>query len=147
MVSDDGAVQRSVLAALAENHADPMADFEVPPWFQSWTPLTDLARGGDWREYLSSRSDSTRRAVATLAAAGVVETNELSGVRWHQTGDESRPGARRRTLIGEDNESMAWWEYPDRGPGDKRLMHVRLALPEDEAERYRELRRAWEAGP
>jgi hypothetical protein len=52
-------VQRHILALLAENEADPLRDFDEPPWFQSWTELADLARG-------VCHVESARRAVREL---------------------------------------------------------------------------------
>ena len=92
-----GIVQRRVLAQLTEVTADPMADFDMPPWFQSWTPLAELAGGKSsaWSIY-----ESTRRAVAKLAAARVVETAIMYGWRWHHVPKQFTtmpPGAVQRT--------------------------------------------------
>jgi hypothetical protein len=59
-----GVVQRRVLAHLAQRR---------------WVALSELAGDSD-----ASRYESTRRAVAELAAAGVVETRMDTFEEWHQ---------------------------------------------------------------
>jgi hypothetical protein len=47
---------------------------------ETWTPLTELAGGGLRPSRLDrSRFESVRRAVAKLAAAGLVETKRIYG--------------------------------------------------------------------
>lgn len=145
-------MQRRVLAALADNHADPMRDFEVAPWFQSWTPLTVLV--GPVQSRYDPMIESTRRAVSKLAAAGVVETKMLRRVSWHgrRHGTASVPGARsrviqcaRRMRNGEyidPPRSTVIWEYPDRDCGNEQL-HARLALSPEDQGRYRQAEAHW----
>lgn len=63
-----GAVQRRILERLKLNEADPVHD--ATNGTSAWTTIAELAER-------QSRTDleSTRRAVKTLAAAGLVETS------------------------------------------------------------------------
>jgi hypothetical protein len=72
-----GAVQRSILAALADNTVDPMTDFDERgvSWqrYPSWSSVVELAAQiglGDSR----SAVESVRRAVLGLARAHLVMT-------------------------------------------------------------------------
>ena len=109
-----GAVQRHVLARLAENPADPAADHDAPPYHQSWTSLHDLRTGTRYHE------ESVRRAVSKLAPAGIVETRLLRPVHWHGTADPNRPGARRRPSPpkGWGPYARLLWCYPTRTRGN-----------------------------
>ena len=68
-----GAIQRRLLAKLAENTADPLEDeratlsYRTEANTRSWTPLSDLAVDGT-----HSAIESARRALHTLAEDGVV---------------------------------------------------------------------------
>ena len=68
-----GAIQRRVLAKLAENTADPLEDeratlsYRTEANTRSWTPLSDLAVDGT-----HSAIESARRALYRLAEDGVV---------------------------------------------------------------------------
>jgi hypothetical protein len=103
-----GAVQRRILAELAENTADPRADYDTPPCYQSWTRMADLARAADL--------GSKRRALRGLVAAGLVETMLLRPVS-------------QRTLFRDgwavrDGEGNVV-RYPARDRGNRQL-HARL---------------------
>jgi hypothetical protein len=111
-----GVVQRRVLDQLAE------AD--------GWVTLIDLAGGKNSRGWIdSSQVESTRRAVSTLAAAGVVETRMAKPVQWVRTHDPSRPGAVARTHVGvhgpRKGEVITTWWCPVTYLGQTQL-HVRL---------------------
>jgi hypothetical protein len=144
-----GAVQRAVLARLAKNTADPLGDFEVPPGYQSWTPLGELARAA------GCHRESARRALGKLD--GAVETRLLYPVQWIHLSRAVRgglppdaqppvPGARRhdyRAVAGpHKGEPMTYWEYPRRDYGNAQL-HARLALTEEHAQRYAEAEEHW----
>jgi hypothetical protein len=134
-----GAVQRRVLAKLAENQVDPLSELDTPPYFQSWTPLSDLANEDDRAE-----TEATRRAVKKLAAAGVVETRKLYAVSkgyWPRA-DGTQPGSYRRYWQDIHGKQRWGWEYPVRLYGQPRL-YVRLALPVEVAERYGKIYTRW----
>lgn len=104
-----GAVQRAILGELAANTADPAADYDAPPCYQSWTPMAALARGAD--------PESKRRALRRLAEAGLVETMLLRPVR-------------SRTLFGADgwavrDDDGEVVRYPARDRGGREV-HARL---------------------
>jgi hypothetical protein len=139
-----GAVQRAVLDALRTNDADPMADFQVCPFYQSWSPLDEL-----WRA-AACHAESARRALRLLGPA-VVETRLLHPVTWRHpwfspvddcdTAARSLPGACRRMIrrYGPESrrmEQVEVWMWPTRNRGTPRL-HARLALSEEDRLRYR----------
>jgi hypothetical protein len=146
-----GIVQRNVLDYLAQNPADPMDDFDVPPFYRSWTRLGDMAAR------IRCHPESARRAIRKMDDK--VETALLRPIKWYvipgrpdQKEERAKliDGARSRVVrrvrphrmrefpvIDSGIERVRIWEYPRR-IGNVEL-HARLALAPEDAKRYWEL--------
>jgi hypothetical protein len=154
MSKGHGAVQRAILDRLAATTADPLADFVVPPGYQSWTSLEELSQAIREPGFIP-HAESIRRALSKLRAAGLVETRLLYPARWNHL-SQTRPGwlegeppvlgarahNRRASHGPHKGEPMSHWEYPSRNWGNRQL-HARLALSEGDAETYAKAEDHW----
>jgi hypothetical protein len=105
--------------------------------------MRELVRADEGADGWYRDAVNTRRAVRTLAAAGVVDTLMMGSASWWPTIHENMSGARRETFERVDGfgEGVRWL-YPSRGYGDKQL-HVRPVLSPEHREHYREKLATW----
>jgi hypothetical protein len=106
-----GAMQRHVLDTLKLNTADPLADFDVPPYYQSFTGIKDLVvpaldarypegwfnprrEESPWHKF--PEAESVKRAIRKLAA-GASSRSKCSVKSGIGTANRTRPEESQRT--------------------------------------------------